>query len=177
MYGNLTFADGTTKQYIIVKKYNNSDAIRTLSLENKVILMNSCLEFIGKLTQLNISYKDLKLDNIGFDEHKNYIVLDYDESTLFENSDIEKAIFPLLNFTTMGTTFPPLYFVHMNADIKSQQRARNTRHYDKIYTLGLADLFISFFYDHHEIQGIAKTTAIVGANEEEVAPVITVVLF
>lgn len=154
MYGNLTFADGTIKQYIIVKKYNNSDAIKTLSLKDKVILMNSCLKFIGKLNKFKISYKDLKFNNIGFDEHNNYIVLDYDESTLFENSDIENGRFPLLNFTTIGSTFPPLYVVHMNADIKSRLRDRNTRHYDKIYTLGLADLFIHFFYDHPVILDI-----------------------
>jgi hypothetical protein len=120
-----------------------------LTLENKVTLMNNCLQFLEELNYLNIYYKDLKLDNIGYDEHFNYIVLDYDESTLFEEREIPR--FFNHAFYHMSNTYPPLYFVHMNAEIMEGKRKIEERPYNKLHLLGLANLFILFFYNHAAI--------------------------
>jgi hypothetical protein len=132
MYGELRFNTmngSVTKQYVIVKRYTNSDEIADpqFPLKKKVVLIKTLLQTIKTLQDRRLYLKDLKFDNIGCDENGVYIILDYDETTIFNIKDIR-----------LFTYMPLEYIYYMTKPSISFNP-------NKLYSLGLANIMIQVF--------------------------------
>ena len=83
--------------YVITQLYCNENDIMKLDEESKIELVKQLLEFNKKLNDNNYVYRDLKLENIGFERiggNKNkFIVLDYDTVTLVKKDRFDDHSF------------------------------------------------------------------------------------
>jgi hypothetical protein len=141
--------------YMITNKYFDFDEILKLNLYKKNIFTKRMLQFIVLLKEHDIFYRDFKLENIGFDNDLNFIVLDYDDITLvrknspffveclnhYKFSNLNRSAAEAVNkkINICYGTFLPLVSKYNYDD-----RFKNTN-YDKYYCLALADILLNIY--------------------------------
>jgi len=146
MYGILTFHhEGVEvkKQYMIVKRYLDYKTIlREKSFGDKVEIIRSGLNLVASMLNRRnpIYYRDVKPANMGCDEQLNYIVLDYDEKTLFSIAGIPPERLKAMAKSNIGSTYLPYYYLYQ-ATLPD-----GSINFDNIYMLGFVFVIIEFLY-------------------------------
>jgi hypothetical protein len=118
MYGEISLLGDYLGYYTITREYNNDDFILSMSLENKLKFLMSFIEFLQKLKENNFVYRDCKIENIGVEikgDQCIFIILDYDDVTLFTEDEFNKFKTTYGIYYHFGT-FPPLYILPFNDD-------------------------------------------------------------
>jgi hypothetical protein len=79
-----------TFDYILTRAYNNSEKVSLLTNANKYKLVENLLILLDKMFKNNEFHTDLKLDNIGWNENYDIILIDYDEKTIMSLDEIKQ---------------------------------------------------------------------------------------
>lgn len=127
-YGTIFLGNDPVCPYVITKVYKNHHDILVLSDALKTELVKQLLQFNFDVDQKGYVYRDVKFDNIGFEQFDDgsikFIVLDYDEITLVnkdkykEQSDHMYVFAGIFNKTLLYNgrypygTFPPPYLLN-----------------------------------------------------------------
>ena len=139
-YGTLYNRDrDSVAYYVITKEYCDNTKMLELDEPRKINLVIQILDFIELLYSHNFVYRDLKFENIGYEELENgsliFIVLDYDMITLVHTNTFidtrnhgivwryNKNSGILLWNTYVYGSLPPIYlFNYMNNILISKER-------------------------------------------------------
>lgn len=139
-------------KYIITKKYYDYKQIIQLDYNSTVQLTQSMCNFLIQLKNHKIYYRDLKIQNIGYDyvgpnmNQMVFVVLDYDTNTLLRSDDIFFYL-PHIKYCSescAGTYIP--YYV-MNNYISKETYWKDEL--DKLYSLGLFNVLLILYYDNN----------------------------
>ena len=118
MYGEISLLGDYLGYYTITREYNNDDFILNMSLENKLKFLMSFIEFLQKLKRNNFIYRDCKIENIGVEIRGDqciFIILDYDDVTLFTEDEFNKFKTTYGIYYHFGSA-SPLYILPFNDD-------------------------------------------------------------
>ena len=113
MYGEITLLGDYLGYYTITREYNDVNYILTMPLENKLKFLISFIEFLEKLKRNNFIYRDCKIANMGVEIKGDlciFIILDYDDVTLFSKDEFDKFKSANGIYYHFGTA-PPLYIL------------------------------------------------------------------
>ena len=94
-YGS-TILENKSFDYIITKEYNvveydNYNSISNLTNKNKFKFLYNNVKMLYDLQKNNMFHGDYKIENIGWDENMNIVLIDYDYDTLQEVSKNNKT--------------------------------------------------------------------------------------
>lgn len=148
--------------YVITQLYCNEYDIMKLDEESKIGLVKQLLEFNKKLNDNKYVYRDLKLENIGFERtegNKNkFIVLDYDTVTLVKKDSFHDHSFKdskSYNLTMSRYpygTFPPSYikeYYMLDNDNSKVKEIKNK--IDKLASTSIATIINELFFTEDKI--------------------------
>lgn len=87
-YGNVIGAKERTR-YVMTKMYRtfNDATLDTMEFNKKIMLVNNLLILCDRIRTSGKYIRDLKLENIGFDENYNIVLIDYEEITIIDPND------------------------------------------------------------------------------------------
>ena len=123
--------------YLITRKYIVEESIQQFTLNNKMRYLKNTIEFLKKLEENNLTYRDMKFENAGTDSDYNFVVLDYDDKTIIT----EDVIHRLDTDNNLGYAIGTYPFTYL---IMNEQNYN----YKYIYLSGLLDLVIELFKDN-----------------------------
>ncbi len=134
LYGDLLLNDKYLGYYSITRVYGNENDVMNLNFINRMKYLKNMFQFIIKLKNNGLTYRDLKIANVGLDlDNYNFIVIDYDDVTLIKPSDVENLAKNEFLHYSVGT-YAPIYFLE---NIRQNNLNMN---YDLIYLFGLFDV-------------------------------------
>lgn len=148
MYGEIhSPTKGFVGFYMMTRYYYDWTYIQSLDYTNTIKYYIEMLDFLIKLKSQGYFYRDLKSTNIGLDIKDSryiFIVLDYDDITLINDSD---KFFE--NFKVSGCfskycagTFIPYFIIKDYLTLNSNWLTK----FDKVYVVGLAEITIKLFF-------------------------------
>jgi hypothetical protein len=138
--------------YVITQLYCNENDVMKLDEESKIELVKQLLEFNKKLNDNNYVYRDLKLENIGFertDGNKNkFIVLDYDTVTLVKKDSFkDPKSYNLTQSRYPYGTFPPLYIKEYYMLDNNNSKVEEIKNkIDKLASTSIATIISDLFF-------------------------------
>ncbi len=138
MYGEITLLGDYLGYYTITREYIDCDSVITMPLENKLKFLISFITFLEKLKVKNFIYRDCKIANMGCEikgDQYIFIILDYDDITLFSQEEFKIFKNKSLMAHHFGTA-APLYVI--SADDKSYNEKL-------IHLYGIFSLLIELF--------------------------------
>jgi serine/threonine protein kinase len=144
LYGLIFKGKMIIAKYTLVKKYGDESKINQLNFNNKKKFLQKLLEALKILQLKNYTYRDLKIENIGYEpddkgDVNQFIVLDYDDTTILDTNG------PFFNGGcpwSCAAPYPPYYIIIDYNEKKSDYRSR----LDKLPVFGLATIIIQLFY-------------------------------
>jgi hypothetical protein len=165
-YGNIQINnDGNTSNvyYSITREYNIiANNFLDRSFDQSLDILKSLLTFLNELYKSNICYRDMKTENIGYDEYNNCVIIDYDSITLLGVKDV----YDLCNSENLKFvygTYVPKYETReidlissfateiRKLDGKSIRKldgksVRELCGINKMYTISLSEIIVSLFF-------------------------------
>jgi hypothetical protein len=150
MCGNLCTTDGKIIcNYIITKKYENYLSLLKLEYNHVVKYIMKIMLFLQICDENNIIFRDLKFSSIGYefiDSEIQFIVLDYNDTTLLNKNDTFFDTFKDGCDAMCVGTLVPYFIIHdffeMEIDWKNKL--------NKLYSVGFAEILIFLLYDQNE---------------------------
>jgi hypothetical protein len=130
------------KHTIMLKYMTNFDI---LSAHNKLLILKSLLHTLIKLDEAGYFLFDLKLDNIGYDNEYNCILIDYDMDTLVKYKKGAHEYIPD-DLKYVGT-YIPLYVMKSMQDLERDGHNKLIgSKYDKFSVAGIATIIVDLFF-------------------------------
>lgn len=134
LYGDLLINNEYLGYYSITRVYGNEDLVINLDFIQRMHYLKNLYTFLIKLKQNGLTYRDLKIANVGIDlDNFNFIVIDYDDVTLIKPSVAESFANNQSLHYSVGT-HAPIYFLD---NIRQNNFNIN---YSLIYLYGLFDI-------------------------------------
>ena len=141
LYGDIqlqtTYGERYIGFYTITRKYIVDNEIQKFTLNNKMLYLKNTIEFLKKLEETNLTFRDMKFENSGSDSDYNFIVIDYDDDTIL-NEDNIKRLAKENNLSYGIGTYPFTYLIIDDSNFD----------YRYIYLTGLLDLVVELFKDN-----------------------------
>jgi hypothetical protein len=150
MCGDLCTKDGKVIcNYIITKKYENNFSLLKLDYSQTIKYIIKMMLFFGTCEENNIIFRDFKFSCIGYefiDGEIQFIVLDYNDTTLLKKTDIFFDTFKDgCNAMCVGTLVP-YFIIHDFFEMETNWKDK----LDKLYSVGLAETLIFLLYEQDE---------------------------
>lgn len=146
MCGDLCTKDGEfICNYIITKKYENYLSLLKLNYSQTINFIIKIMLFFNKCKENNIIYRDFKFSSIGYElinSEIEFVVLDYNDTTLLKNTDIFFDTFKDGCDTICVGTLVPYFIIHDFFEMESNWKEK----LDKIYSIGLAETLFFLLY-------------------------------
>jgi hypothetical protein len=140
MYGKLIYNQQKIYGYVICKKYHvlNDADIQQIRTQDKQLILNDLVKCLDKLQKAHYVLWDLKIQNIGYDDQYNCIIIDYDETTILEESVPPHA----------NTYYPAyLYIKYFSFNGKYDDTTLKSHiMLNKVSANGLADVILALFF-------------------------------
>lgn len=164
LYGNILDENcNRICQYMLTKRYNTFDdynTIKTLSKNEKINMIMDILDFCSKLQKQGKFWRDIKVPNIGYDENKKVVLIDYDNYTIIDQNDDEFMNHCISKMNTIclgyasGTYVPKYAFVAVEGEdgknMSSNDLLRQkmielykNKKLDKLMTVGLVEIIVT----------------------------------
>lgn len=134
LYGDILINNEYLGYYSITRVYGDDETVKNLSFVDSMKYLKNLYIFLIKLKNLGLTYRDLKIENVGIDlENYNFIVIDYDDVTLLKPSDVKYLAENNFLHYSFGT-YAPIYF------LKNIQNNNFDMKFDLIYLYGLFNI-------------------------------------
>jgi serine/threonine protein kinase len=146
-YGELLNTDGNSfvpNYFYTIMEYCNTD-FDSLSEKHKILIIKSLCNALEILSDNKYFLHDLKLDNIGFNDRNDAIIIDYDAKTLIKYLNTGVYINDVLTGTYLPcyVMIPSILkyyeFTNYNQFLKEK--------HDKHAVMGFADIIVRLFFD------------------------------
>jgi hypothetical protein len=133
----------TTMDYIITDLYNTSSntKVREFTPEQKYTFLENNIKMLLELRNKNCFLGDYKLSNIGWDDHLNIILIDYDSDTIVRIDERllrKHKFFSKIKSLAFAHTYKPKYIFpdDKNNNVNDTEIAK----YDKFSIAGLINI-------------------------------------
>jgi hypothetical protein len=150
IYGNDININGSTQICYVITDLYKTD-FNNLRFCNKIKVFVNLLKLLNEAYHKKLFFWDLKLDNIGYDDKFNCIMVDYDAKCILK--------FPVNNPIWYGGTYYAVYITGLMA--LSYQHGNNTQQikwesdkkvlpekfHDKLGICGLPDIILGMFFN------------------------------
>lgn len=138
-YGILHCDGGVKLNYVISQKCEvlSKNNIEKMTFENKKTFLKDLIECLVILQKYGYVLWDLKIDNIGYVNGYECVIIDYDEKTILPEK---------LGLST-NTYYPTYYYFGLSFHKKySNEIILQNMKYDKFPIAGLADVILNLFF-------------------------------
>lgn len=139
-YGILYCDAGVKLSYVIAQKCEvfTKEKIQQMVYFHKHSFLRDLLECLTVLQNNNNVLWDLKIDNVGYVDDYNCVLIDYDD----------KTILPATHLSNVNTYYPTYIYINLISftDKYEANVIKNNVKLDKIPVAGLADVILSLFF-------------------------------